>query len=321
MYTTSKIFSIMTNLTLHIISLIALASVASAAQAQIKTSVIADTTRTVTYSDDLYRMVITESASGLKVTSTCETDSAEQTIFFKPYDSDVSITSTQGTRSIKAFDKNINSIISLNSETETERHHWWDVVSGGWAVGLVNPTAQPSGFGLQWSKSFEISWLNVLAVKYGYRSMAFSLGVGIDWRNYRMSGGDMRMAINDEGGVGLAPYPEGCVPGFSRIKVFSIGLPLLYSQRIAHRTYLQAGAIVNFNTHASLLTKYTSPEGNAMSVSTNSIHHRRVTLDYFGSITHRGIGLYARYSPHNVLMGHGSPRINPLSVGIILFTP
>ena len=186
---------------------------------------------------------------------------------------------------IKAFD---NSIISLNPETETNRRHGWDVVSGGLAVGMVNPTAQPEGFGLQWSKSFEISWLNIIAVKYRYRSMALSLGIGIDWRNYRMSGGETRMVLNDEGGIGLAPYPDGCLPGFSRIKVFSLGLPLLYSQRIAHRTYLQGGAIVNFNTNASLLTKYTSAEGNSMSVSTNSIHHRRVTLDYFGSITWRG---------------------------------
>ena len=307
----------MANPTRYIISLIALASVTCTAQI-VKMNVVADTTKTVTYSDDTYKMVITESASGLKVTSECETDSTEKTIFFEPYDNDVNIKSRQGMHHIKAFD---NSIISLNHETETNRRHGWDVVSGGLAVGMVNPTAQPEGFGLQWSKSFEISWLNIIAVKYRYRSMALSLGIGIDWRNYRMSGGETRMVLNDEGGIGLAPYPDGCLPGFSRIKVFSLGLPLLYSQRIAHRTYLQGGAIVNFNTNASLLTKYTSAEGNSMSVSTNSIHHRRVTLDYFGSITWRGMGLYVRYSPHNVLLGHGSPRINPLSVGIILFTP
>ena len=276
------------------------------------------TTNTILHNDDTHKMVITESPSGLKVTSVSLTDSVESTVFFKPYDNDVNITSRQGTQRIKALD---NSIISLNPERHESNRHWWDVVSGGLAVGLVNPTAQPANFGLQWGKSFELSWLNILAVKYGYRSIGFSLGIGIDWRNYRMSGGNIRMIPNGEGGVGLAPYPEGSLPKSSRIKVFSLGIPLLYSQRIAKRTYLQAGAIVNFNTHASLLTKYTSPEGNSISESTNSIHHRRVTVDYFGSFTWHGIGMYARYSPHNVLLGHGSPRINPLSVGIILFTP
>ena len=58
----------MANPTRYIISLIALASVTCTAQI-VKMNVAADTTKTVTYSDDTYKMVITESASGLKVTS------------------------------------------------------------------------------------------------------------------------------------------------------------------------------------------------------------------------------------------------------------
>lgn len=271
-----------------------------------------DTIATV---NEMSRIIITESPSGVKVTSsTYGEDSIEQVLYYQKYDSNADITTRQST-TIRAFDDNIFSI-STTKRTGNRRHSW-EAISQGIAVGLVDAVGQPGDMGLQWGKSFEISVVNAIGVMYKYRSWGVSLGLGLTWRNYRMSGGDTRMLINPEGGIGTGSFPEGTTNHSSRIKVFSLGIPLLWHQK-AGQFALQAGAIVQFNTHASLLTKYTDAEGHSRSESTTSIHHRRVSVDYFGSITYRNIGLYTRYSAHNVLMGHNSPAWKPLTVGIAL---
>ncbi|MBD5224359.1 MAG: hypothetical protein HDS68_00095 [Bacteroidales bacterium] len=241
--------------------------------------------------------------------------SEEQTMYSCNYGTSSKITSRQRTFRSDGFDVNL---FSIGSSDKNNPKVYFNVVSGGLALGLVNAAGQPTDYGLQWGKSFEISWLNILAAKMCYRGFALSLGIGVDWRNYRMVNNSLRMLPNDQGGIATAPYPDGSIPKSSRIKIFSLGIPLLATQQISKNITLSGGAILNFNTHASLLTKYTSPEGNAISESATSIHHRRVSVDYFASLSWKWVGLYVRYSPHSVLMGCGSPHFNPMSAGIIL---
>ena len=299
----------------HIASVIFLSSAYITATAQ-QSHTPQDTIAVV---NECARMVITESPSGVKVTTLSHNDGDEERVlFYQDYERDANVTTHQSTTIFKPFDDNIISIGKSNSRGSSKRRHSWDIVSNGIAVGLTNAVGQPRDLGLQWGKSFEISWINTIGVAYSYRSIGISAGIGFTWRNYRMSGGDIRMVPNAEGGITTDSYPDGVRPQSSRIKVFSLGIPLLWNQRLPGGLHLKGGAILNFNTHASLLTKYTDSDGNACSESTNSIHHRRVTVDYFGSLSYRGIGLYTRYSPHNVLLGHGSPQWKPLSVGVVL---
>ena len=262
------------------------------------------------------RAVITENAGGLKVTvSDLNGDSIVENVYFQPYAPNSSVKSTQNTSTWTTTTFN-EGVIGI----KVKNHHW-EAVSGGFCLGFTNAQGQPADLGLQWNKSLEISWINALAVRYRYRSISVSFGFGFDWRNYKITTSGHRLALNGSGGVTAAPYPEGASSQFSRIKVFSFALPLLYTQKIPGTSIsVTAGGILNFNTHASLKTCYDNADGNRVEEYAEHFNHRRVTVDLFGSLNfYKGCGLYVRYSPQTVLQGHNSPEFKPLSAGFILF--
>lgn len=263
------------------------------------------------------RAVITESPAGLKVAiSPLNGDSVADNIYMLPYSPNASVKSKQSlhTGTMTTFNDGV-----LGLKVKNRKH--WEVVTGGLCLGFVYPYRQPASLGLQWNKSLEISWINALAVRYRNRGMSVSLGFGFDWRNYKITTSGHSLIPNGEGGLTTGQYPENTHSRSSRIKVFSFGLPLLYTQKIPKTTLsITAGAILNFNTHASLKSWYTNSEGNHVEEYSEGFHHRRVTVDLFGSINfYKGCGLYVRYSPQSVLQGHGSPQFNPLSAGLMLF--
>ncbi|MCM1400691.1 MAG: hypothetical protein NC189_01610 [Bacteroides sp.] len=200
----------------------------------------------------------------------------------------------------------------------------WDVVLSGPSVGWVNAVGQPAGLGIEMGKSMEISWLNMLAVVYKLKHSELSVGFGFDWRNYRISTGVHRFAGTPEGGVCVEPYPEGSTPHGSRLKVFSMGIPVLWRQILpfntldGHRFSITAGVVLNYNSHGSMLAKWTTADGRDAEYRTNHIGQRRFTIDFLG-IIHLGWGInaYVRYSPNTVLRGTGQPRFRPLSTGLL----
>jgi len=259
--------------------------------------------------------IISESPSGLKVmVKKLEGDQSES-VFIQDYTPNATMKAEQHTSS---FSELTLSDGTLGIKVKNRK---WEIVSSGFCLGLVNATGQPDGLGLQWGKSLEISWVNALAVRYRTRWQWISLGIGFDWRNYKITTSNHHLTPNGLGGVGIAPYPEDASAGASRLKVFSLGVPLLYNVKIPRTPFsVTLGGILNFNTHASLKTWYTGPEGNHMEEYSEDFHPRRVTVDLFGSLNiMKGCGLYVRYSPQTVLHGHASPTFRPLSMGIILF--
>ncbi len=202
-----------------------------------------------------------------------------------------------------------------------------DITVSGPGIGWVNACGQPDGMGIEMGKSLEISWLHALAVSYRlpWRSSWVSLGFGFDWRNYRISTGATRFVSTENGGVGIGEYPEEVTPKGSRLKVFSMGVPLIWHQRLPLRLFgyncvIGLGAVFNYNSHASMKTKWEMPDGSKVEQKTNHIGHRRFTVDFIGMVhVWAGVNLYVRYSPNSVLRGAGQPRFNPLSSGIMIF--
>lgn len=259
-------------------------------------------------------VTISETSDGISMTITPLDGSTTSTVDLVSYSSDKAISTEQNNFTYEDL------TIGQGGVGIKTAHHW-SVTSGGLLLGLVNPLDQPAGYDLRWSKSFEIGWLNALAVRYSNRSMSVSFGFGFDWRNYKTTSTNHRLVLDPTSGIATAPYPEGAQPGSSRIKVFSLGFPLLYTQKIPGTTMsLTAGGIFNINTHASLYTEYTNNRGNRMEEYSEGISRRKVSLDLFGSLSFwKGCGLYVRYSPQSVLRGASVPEWQPLSVGVAFF--
>jgi hypothetical protein len=145
------------------------------------------------------------------------------------------------------------------------------------------------------------------------------LGFGVDWKNYKMKGGNRFVKENDK--VIIAPYPEGAEINYSRIRVFSLTLDLMLRQNFNRNISIEAGPIVNFNTSASTKTRYTICTGNekeGVRERNNRIHQRPVTVDFKAQLNISPIGFYFKYSPMNVLDTNYGPEFKSMSAGLAI---
>lgn len=180
--------------------------------------------------------------------------------------------------------------------------------------GLSTAVNAPEGMSIDLGSSYEIFFRVLEAGRYfshGKHSLTASLE--FDWRNYRMDG--YSRFVKDGNNVVLTDYPEGAAIDFSRIKTFSIAVPLEYNFRSTRHFYLSGGAIVNFNTYASIKNRYKDAAGVKQKELFKHIHQQAVTVDFRLMASWHGFGVYAKYSPCNVLDDAFAPKFQSCSFG------
>lgn len=184
-------------------------------------------------------------------------------------------------------------------------------------LGFVSPTNVSSGMDFPFGKSWEIFFTPIVFELYMNKAKGdlISLGVGFDWRNYRMTN-DVRFMTNDDGTIVLDAYPEGASPKFSRVKVFSLNFPLLYEHKFNRQWGLGIGPVFNWNTYGSIKTRFKKDGHNHKLVDKN-IGHRKFTIDAMFILENPIVDLYLKYSPMDVLKDNDL-QFQSLSFGIYL---
>ena len=184
-------------------------------------------------------------------------------------------------------------------------------------IGFVSPTNVSSGMDFPFGKSWEIFVTPMVFELYMNKAKGdlVSLGVGLDWRNYRMTN-DTRFLLAPDGTVDLGAYPEGAKPQFSRVKVFSLSFPLLYEHKFNRQWGLGIGPVFNWNTYGSIKTRYKKDGEKHKSVE-KSIGQRKFTIDAMFILENPIIDLYLKYSPMDVLKDNDL-KFQSLSLGIYL---
>ena len=140
---------------------------------------------------------------------------------------------------------------------DVEGHSYDNEISAHFGIGFTAPTKADARTDFSTFKSWEIFATIVQWDHYFERSHrnSVSLGVGIDWKNYRMTG-DTRFVKAPDGNVALENYPLQVSPDFSRIKVFSLTANLGYTHEFDEDFWIGFGPVVNFNVYGSILTEY-----------------------------------------------------------------
>ena len=232
---------------------------------------------------------------------------------------------------IQLVDSNYVSSVTINKDWNISigvgkkdcDDHWTNTITSHLGFGMTAPTKVSKGISFSTGSSWEIFW-TILQWNYTPKPKknnfghGYSIGLGIDWRNYRMTGGEM--FIKDEADkVAVVPYPEGTNPKFSRIKVFSINVPMLFTQDFNKRGNfsLSLGPIVNFNTYASIKTRYKQDGGDFKKV-TKGINQRPITVDFMAIVRNPILDFYVKYSPMDVLKSDRGPKFRSLSFGLYL---
>ena len=192
----------------------------------------------------------------------------------------------------------------------------WNITSGGVAAGFVNAVGCDA-VNVNMGGSWQFSWLNVAGAKYNNgHGQRFTVGLGIDWRNYKLEGGTHFVA---DGNV-ITTETDAANVKFksSRLKVFSIELPVTVRQRIFKRCDVFAGVVTNFNVRASLENVWEQNGDKMVESRTKKLHQNVVTADVLAGVKYRGVGCYVRYSPFNVISKEHGPEFKTLSMGVVL---
>ena len=204
--------------------------------------------------------------------------------------------------------------INKNSKTKKYRGN---LCVGGFGFGVVNAIETSEGMDMDMGASYEFSLDHLLRFNYNVLpATSVSMGFGMTWRNYRMTG--RTRFIKDGDKLVLGAYPEGSDIKFSRLKVFSLTVPFMINQSLGRKVVFSVGPVVNFNTHASLKTRYTL-NGEKVKEKNNNIHQKRMTVDLMAKLRFNSLGVYAKYSPSDMLNTDFGPKFRSFSTGITLF--
>ena len=204
----------------------------------------------------------------------------------------------------------------INKKSKTKKYRR-NLCVGGFGFGVVNAMDAPEGMDVDMGSSYELSLDHLLRFNYNILpTTSVSMGFGMTWRNYRMTGSTRFIKEGDK--LFLGAYPEGADIKFSRLKVFSLTVPFMINQSLGRKVVFSVGPIVNFNTHASLKTRYTL-NGEKVKETDNNIHQNRMTIDLMAKLRFKSLGLYAKYSPSDMLNTEYGPKFRSFSAGITLF--
>jgi hypothetical protein len=187
----------------------------------------------------------------------------------------------------------------------------------GFGVGFVDALDTPEGMSVDMGASYELMVPSIIEWAWypGPSSFNLSIGVGLNWKNYRMT--DRNRFIPTGNDIVIGPYPEGAAIEFSRLKVFSWMVPMLMSYEFNDWLELRLGPVVNINTKATLKTRY-SLEGKGKKETHNLQHYNRLTVDLMGVISINNLDYYVKYSPCEVLDIDYGPNFKGISTGLIL---
>ncbi len=185
---------------------------------------------------------------------------------------------------------------------------------GGIGFGMVTALGAPAEMEVDMSASYEI-FVDFLGM--GYRTAdgknVFYAGIGGNWRNWRMTG--RKQFVKQGTDILVADYPEGAAIDFSRIKVYSFTVSASYGRRFGRAIDASLTAMLHFNTYASIKTKY-QLDGRSCEEFNKHIHQTPVSVSLQGGLKWKGVGLYVKYNPFNVLNSAFAPNFQSLSTGL-----
>ncbi len=255
---------------------------------------------------NIKNVLVEETPLNIKVTFSDGHDNVQTYVFDFPDPTNRSVKSYIGKKS-----SDFGFTIARKGKTE------WSVISGGFGIGWNAPLNARPGFNPQFFTSYDLTWHMLIGVRMQRNFNSLTFGLGLDWQNYVTHSGRY-FHKNPGGRISLEPYLDGTHDKRSRIKIFSLQVPVMYGHRFGHKHHLgfSVGPVLNFNTHSSIRTSY-KLNGSEYTILTNHAGQRPVTVDAMATFNYRLIGLYFRYSPMKKLRTTADLDFSALSAGIM----
>lgn len=163
------------------------------------------------------------------------------------------------------------------------------------------------------SNSLEFFIYSTDAVRMG-NHFEIDYGFGLGWKNLAMTNSSM-MTKNNDATITVGNYPAGSIPNSSRVRVFSLSFPVLFSCNIANGFGFSVGPVVNLNVGSKLINKYTV-DGDKCKDKIKGAHQNLATVDLMAEINLKEVAIYAKYSPMSNLDKAYWPQFSQWTFGI-----
>lgn len=207
--------------------------------------------------------------------------------------------------------------VKVGKKDDAKGNGFSNAISAHFGLGFTAPTKADSRTDFSTFKSWEIFFTPIQWDHHFDRRKhnTVSLGFGLNWKNYRMTG-DTRFTKAPDGNVVIEKYPLQVSPDFSRIKVFSLTANLEYVHHFDDDFWIGFGPVVNFNVYGSIKTEYTL-FGDEIEKLEKDIRQRPITIDWMLRLGIMGVPFYVKYSSDNVLKD-GGVKFRSLSFGLYM---
>ncbi len=146
------------------------------------------------------------------------------------------------------------------------------------------------------------------------RSVSFNYGLGMSWKNFAMTKGGM-MTKDDRGNVLIGGWPDKSEPKVSKLRVFSVTFPFILGFNVYRGVGFSVGPVVNLNAVSSIVDKYMLNDEKQKDKYKRA-HCNLATVDMMFQLNFRDVGIYARYSPMNVMDTDYWPEFKHWAVGL-----
>ena len=219
-------------------------------------------------------------------------------------------------------------IVGLN--ITTNKHYKYNyklptiTLFSGWGFGASNAIGGPGNMDINMGRSFHFCIEDIFAIRmHPWKTGTLSLGAGLDIRNYRMTGNKRFVEDADTKQISIEDYPEGAVPDYSKIHTNAATFNLKYIQYLGRGFRMGFGpelyVLGNGGGKHKIVTRYDDSTGGHKEKIKN-IKANKVGLNLVGALTYKNlVGIYAKYSPSNVLNTAFGPECQSLSVGMMFF--
>ncbi len=199
-----------------------------------------------------------------------------------------------------------------------KKRNKWDIISGSLYFGYNNTIEKT--IGEKTTSSMEIAWDRIIGLQYKpmAKGPAFSLGFGVGWKNYGFKDRNNYFAGN-RNEIYIGKYEGEQIPQSSRLKVFSLRVPFMVSQKLVYDFKLNAGVVMNVNTHASIKNCYLREDDVKVEESFSGVPVRKVSWDLMGSLNWNCLGVYVKYSPQTLFKAGKGPQFKTFTIGFGLF--
>ena len=178
----------------------------------------------------------------------------------------------------------------------------------------VGALVSESGGALGFSPQNSVEFWGFIPISTTKGRHSFTYGPGAGLKNFGITG-NKAMIMTEEGDITIGRFKDGAVPRISRLTIFSVNMPLLYSLGFGRGYGITLGPVVNLNTSSSIINKYTV-DGDKKKDKYKYAHCNLVTVDAMVQLNLRDVSVYGRYSPMNVMDKKYWPEFTTWSVGV-----